>query len=589
MRYRSPWKNVFQQTLLLLAVVYAASPAAGQNVLFSEDFEGLTLGEQIDEAALIDNIEEEAYSPDGPEGWTVDRSQVPAGGVLEFSGWNFLNPTWWVNTAGNQDRDGFTFAGEGVTAVADGDEWDDAVHEPGNMTTFLRTPAIPVSSGDIELNFDTSWRPDGTQEAQVNAIFDVGDPLELMHWYSSEDAGGPLSEDGLFGFRSDPVAEGAPADEIVSIPFSVPSGASNVTLEFGYLNAGNNWWWAVDNIALGDDYFEDFEGVELGPNLQEGRLPENLRGELSQVWTDVPPAGWAIDDSGVPGVEDENNDGVTEWAGWSFADKNWWTAVAGDQRRSEYDAGEGIVLIADPDEWDDQSHAPSEENGWYQTTIDTPQIPLEGLNEGDELMLEFDSSWRPEFDSNFRQSARITARFSDGSESEIMEWNSAEGGVTEEFLAGSEVPDTVYGELDKLNDEDLTFPIPYPEGATWVSVQFEMFDAGNDWWWAIDNVRLLGPGDAAMNPEECVGDIDGDCEVAFADFLILSANFGQAGAAAEGDLDGDGMVGFPDFLILSSNFGQAGSTGAAVPEPTGLAMGWLAFIGLLSVRRRQSR
>ena len=57
---------------------------------------------------------------------------------------------------------------------------------------------------------------------------------------------------------------------------------------------------------------EDFEGLPLGPNVDEG-----VAG--TAVWTDIPPAGWMNDASGVPGVDNPANDGVTEWAGWGFA------------------------------------------------------------------------------------------------------------------------------------------------------------------------------------------------------------------------------------------------------------------------------
>jgi len=54
------------------------------------------------------------------------------------------------------------------------------------------------------------------------------------------------------------------------------------------------------------------------------------------------------------------------------------------------------------------------------------------------------------------------------------------------------------------------------------------------------------------------GDVDGNGEVNFADFLILSANFGNTDAERkDGDLDGDGQVAFADFLILSDNFAAA--------------------------------
>ena len=52
-------------------------------------------------------------------------------------------------------------------------------------------------------------------------------------------------------------------------------------------------------------------------------------------------------------------------------------------------------------------------------------------------------------------------------------------------------------------------------------------------------------------------DANGDCFVDFADFLILSSNFGQSGKSlVDGDFDGSGTVDFADFLILSSNFGE---------------------------------
>ena len=78
------------------------------------------------------------------------------------------------------------------------------------------------------------------------------------------------------------------------------------------------------------------------------------------------------------------------------------------------------------------------------------------------------------------------------------------------------------------------------------------------------------------------GDIDGDGEVAFADFLVLSDQFGQEGDYTTGDLDCDGTVKFADFLILSDNFGKTfEGTAASVPEPSGMVL-WL--LGCLAYR-----
>ena len=65
--------------------------------------------------------------------------------------------------------------------------------------------------------------------------------------------------------------------------------------------------------------------------------------------------------------------------------------------------------------------------------------------------------------------------------------------------------------------------------------------------------------DATMNEAlDLIGDINGDSEVNFSDFLVLSANFGSStdNGLIDGDLDGDGEVGFTDFLLLSADYGN---------------------------------
>ncbi|MFL2909790.1 MAG: hypothetical protein ACJZ70_04550 [Limisphaerales bacterium] len=91
-------------------------------------------------------------------------------------------------------------------------------------------------------------------------------------------------------------------------------------------------------------------------------------------------------------------DGVSEWAGWSFANFDWWVQAAGDQSRSAFNLASNTVAVADPDEWDDQSHADSAQNGWYKTLMTTPEIDVQGMTAGT-LFATFASSWRPEFDS----------------------------------------------------------------------------------------------------------------------------------------------------------------------------------------------
>ena len=62
------------------------------------------------------------------------------------------------------------------------------------------------------------------------------------------------------------------------------------------------------------------------------------------------------------------------------------------------------------------------------------------------------------------------------------------------------------------------------------------------------------------------GDADLDGTVDFADFLVLSSAFNQAGGWAKGDFSGDGSIDFEDFLLLSQNFGTTDATNRNLHE-----------------------
>jgi len=84
----------------------------------------------------------------------------------------------------------------------------------------------------------------------------------------------------------------------------------------------------------------------------------------------------------------------------------------------------------------------------------------------------------------------------------------------------------------------------------------------------------LQPYFSALNSLQ--GDLDFSTAVGFGDFLILSSNFGLDGTYSMGDVNCNATVGFDDFLILSSVFGESARI-AAVPEPSGLPLAYIAF------------
>ncbi|MFO0898406.1 MAG: hypothetical protein U0836_13370 [Pirellulales bacterium] len=75
------------------------------------------------------------------------------------------------------------------------------------------------------------------------------------------------------------------------------------------------------------------------------------------------------------------------------------------------------------------------------------------------------------------------------------------------------------------------------------------------------------------------GDANRDGRVDLADFGILKQNFGLMPATWEqGNFDDEPSVSLSDFGVLKQNFGKTSNLAAAVPEPSGLALGLLAAL-----------
>ena len=426
--------------------------------LLFEDFESMPLGPNIDEGVVGDAV----VSVDPPAGWSLDDSGVPGNddpdndGVTEWAGWGFADKDWWIETAGDQGRSTFT-RGQGTVAIGDGDEWDDATHAPGEMTSLLTSPVIDldgVIASSMVLKFDSNFRPYDEMKGIITAKFDDSEPVEILRWESNASSPNFKPENDLN------------RDEPVSIMIDNPEGAKSLQLTFAYADAGNDWYWAIDNIELTAEvdpfWIEDFEGIILGPNVDEG-----VAGDT--VWSGEGPEGWTIDDSLVPGFEDPDNDGVTEWAGWGFANKDWWVEAAGGQARGDFLKGQGTIAIADGDEWDDATHAP----GKMTAIMTSAPISLEGIP-ANSAFLRFDSIWRPYAD----QKGIIEVSFDGGEPIEILRWESAEG----PFFKGDSAAH---------RNETVTVPLFNPGDAQNVALTFTYAEAGNDWYWAVDNIQLL--------------------------------------------------------------------------------------------------
>ncbi len=248
--------------------------------------------------------------------------------------------------------------------------------------------------------------------------------------------------------------------------------------------------------------FEDFESLPLGSSVEEGE-------PVQEVWTDVPPAGWNIDNSGMPGdINNPDENGVREWYGWSFADKNWWDFVAGGQGREEFNRGSGTVMIADSDEWDDQDGAArtaiaqaSTPTNFYDTLISTAAVSIPNGIPAGRIQLSFDSSWRDEgfddLDNTNNQTAFVNVRYDGGSPIEVLKWDSD--------------PESDTFKNDSPN-ERVTLDLQYDGAASELQLEFGYGNAWNDWWWAVDNLLVSVPADPSVlviDPDSGAGYLEG--------------------------------------------------------------------------------
>jgi hypothetical protein len=235
-------------------------------------------------------------------------------------------------------------------------------------------------------------------------------------------------------------------------------------------------------------FTEDFDSLTLGPNVEESNAG-------TEVWTNVPPTGWTIDNSGIPGIGNPDTDGMHEWAGWAFADKDWWVQTAGDQDRGLFSRGKGTVMIADPDEWDDAdgqarepiATAPTPDD-FFDTFATTKIINIPAGIPAGRIKLAFDSSWRPEgmddLDRTNNQTATIKVQYESGPKVEVLRWDSD--------------PESEDFHDDAPNERVSGIDLLYNGTATTMKLEFGLGQAWNDWWWAVDNLSVEVPAEPSL-------------------------------------------------------------------------------------------
>lgn len=72
----------------------------------------------------------------------------------------------------------------------------------------------------------------------MTASFDGGEEIELFLW---------LSDPSSPHYKPESLAN---ENEAVVVDLDNPPWATSVVLTFGLFDAGNDWWWAIDNVKV---------------------------------------------------------------------------------------------------------------------------------------------------------------------------------------------------------------------------------------------------------------------------------------------------------------------------------------------------
>ncbi|MER6502008.1 alkaline phosphatase family protein [Streptomyces sp. NPDC001455] len=176
----------------------------------------------VDETRLP--ADAKGWTNTAPEGWSIDNSKMPGGGVTECRGWAFATDEFWTDAERGQGRETNVRARD-VFAVADSDEWDDKAHAAGQFDSTLISPEYRLNGAEkATVSYATNYRVDGPQSGDVYVSYDGAAP-QLVKSYRSD------------------------VNTVERLELTVPAGAGTARLSFRYTGT-NSAFWTVDQVSF---------------------------------------------------------------------------------------------------------------------------------------------------------------------------------------------------------------------------------------------------------------------------------------------------------------------------------------------------
>lgn len=473
-----------------------------------------------------------------PREWTIDNSQMgnpagsAAGGVCQepgYNGWTAMDVASWTAEQGSQiGRTALGLASRNTALVADPDAYYDfdSPGQPGDAYNSYISRTYDLTGFDtstLEISFDYEFAIENNQRGTIEVSFDGG-----LTWQ--------MVLDLVKGsFPNNTILRG-PGTFVAGTHFTPTS--DQMLFRIGCITAGNNWWMAVDNVRVktndGFDDLEDFEGLNMVSflNAPPGATPPTTsRFDGTDFTADIP--NWTIDNSLMGGYCREPG-----YDGWTAMDVKCWVNEQGGQGRSLLDFGDfnlNAALVADGDAFYDFSSNFSNDGSAPSNSMNTYIQREYDLSTYDNRTLQVTLEY--EFRIENQQRGTIEVSFDNG-----VTWV-----MLRELIKG-----------DNANDTYLIDAPTFVASTDFTALQTKKMilrlgylDAGNNWWMAVDNVRVEAEpltfvvGDANDDGLFDFGDLDAFVLALF-DPIEYANQYPNVNVNDTLDFFGDGIFDFGD-------------------------------------------
>lgn len=368
----------------------------------------------------------------------ADDAAVTAGGWTINDNSPASEADWTITNPGGRP---VPFGGTGKFMVSDDDQGADG----GDVNEELITPAINLTAATtVWLHFATFSEPNDNGDTINNVdVSNDGGATWTTVWTSASPTVGAASTfdvdgitviDGTSDGRSQPVHKNIT---------SLAAGKASVKVRFHHLNATDDWYWTVDNVVVDDQPpFAGGADVLLATETFEA--------------DPFPPTGWEII------RQSPNLDGNNPWLRDDVTVRNA-GGISGNNTANRIGPDHFAILDSDMNPDAD----PEDE------ILRTPIINATGYAK---LYLHFDSE----------------IKFNVGKTIADIEV-SGDGGTSWSTLYSYDYRTSpTYYRSGEVYYDDFVLDASVAAGSATLTFRFRYRGNGDEWWWAVDNVKVTG-------------------------------------------------------------------------------------------------